>query len=561
MLRSADVRMPLVEAEDGAAAIAQLQQQTFDAILLDYHLPDGDGLSLVRQVRHLGFSLPMIVLTEQGDEEVAVEVMKAGASDYFAKGKLVPKTLCHSLINAVRIQRAEIQAAEANQRLRESDFNLIHADDRPQVLQAITAHLKQGTPFDVEFRIRHASGDYRYCTSRGKAQRNANGTLFRMSGIVSDITARKRTEEKLNSRVQQQVAIAQLGQQALQQTDLPSLMHAAVTLVAQNLRVPYVKVTELLPDQETLLLKAGVGWKPGLVGQATLPADRRSQAGYTLLCGKPVICDDLNQEDRFHQFSLHREHGLVSGISVIIQTQEETFGVFSAYSNTFRLFTREDVNFLQAIANILASAIDQQRSEAALRQSEQNLRQTLNLLAQHQRQLRTLQQLTDLLNRRLTNLPELLQVMVTAMCTAIPNAEFGLIVLQNSTTKLLELTAVTGTGTHHLQLSEPFAPGEGLLGEIFLTGNSRLIQVNQRDGEMGRRGDGEKKLEESSKFNPSLFPLSRRSGLLRSSRHRWAGWVCWRSGTGRIQMGLIRTTCDYWRRLGNRRRSPSPTPS
>ncbi|HEY9858022.1 MAG TPA: PAS domain S-box protein [Candidatus Obscuribacterales bacterium] len=120
-LKAAGLSLELLEVSSYSSAIALLQQQPFDCVLLDYRLPDGDGLTLVRTVREAGIQTALIVLTGQGDEQIAVELMKAGASDYLSKGKIVPESLSRSLRNAIRLCRAEMQAAAANQRLRESE--------------------------------------------------------------------------------------------------------------------------------------------------------------------------------------------------------------------------------------------------------------------------------------------------------------------------------------------------------------------------------------------------------------------------------------------------------
>ncbi|MBW4490895.1 MAG: PAS domain S-box protein [Trichocoleus desertorum ATA4-8-CV12] len=120
-LQAAGLSLELLEVGSYSAAIALLQQQPFDCVLLDYQLPDGDGLTLVKTVREAGIQTALIVLTSQGDEQIAVELMKAGASDYLSKGKLAPESLSRSLRNAIRLCRAEIQAAAANQKLRESE--------------------------------------------------------------------------------------------------------------------------------------------------------------------------------------------------------------------------------------------------------------------------------------------------------------------------------------------------------------------------------------------------------------------------------------------------------
>lgn len=93
-------------------------------------------------------------------------------------------------------------------------------------------------------------------------------------------------------------------------------MDEAVAVVARALDVECCKVLELLPDGQAFLLRAGVGWKDGCVGLATVGAGRDSQAGYTLLSSEPVIVQDLRTETRFSGPPLLHDHGVVSGMSV-----------------------------------------------------------------------------------------------------------------------------------------------------------------------------------------------------------------------------------------------------
>jgi len=112
-LLSSDLNVEIAEADRGAEALARLVSESFDGVLLDFHLPDANGLEIVHEARARGIATPIIMLTGYGDEPVAVDLMKAGASDYLPKAKLTPEALARTLRNAGRIRRAEADAARA----------------------------------------------------------------------------------------------------------------------------------------------------------------------------------------------------------------------------------------------------------------------------------------------------------------------------------------------------------------------------------------------------------------------------------------------------------------
>lgn len=133
-LKKASLPMELSEAVNYAEAIALLKTNPFDCVFLDYQLPDQDGLILVRDARQLGLLVPLVVLTGQGDEQIAVELMKAGATDYLSKSRITPERLEQVLRNAIRVYRAEMKVVVANQQLRESN-ELLKRQNRELELQ------------------------------------------------------------------------------------------------------------------------------------------------------------------------------------------------------------------------------------------------------------------------------------------------------------------------------------------------------------------------------------------------------------------------------------------
>ena len=194
--------------------------------------------------------------------------------------------------------------------------------------------------------------------------------LAALGSQIGQFSERKRAEEALEARARQQAAVAELGQRALATPDLDAVLDQTVAVVARTLDVEYCKVLELLPDGDALLLRAGVGWRAGTVGQATVPAGRDSQAGYTLLSDEPVVVEDVAAETRFAFPPLVREHGVVSAMSVVIPGRERPFGVLQADSARRRSFTGDDAYFLQAVANVLAAAIERRAFEQQLAREE-----------------------------------------------------------------------------------------------------------------------------------------------------------------------------------------------
>lgn len=128
-LLKTDLDVDLSEAEDGETALSILKTHQFDCIFVDYLLPDQDGLALAKQLQQLQVDAPFVVLTGQGDEQIAVEVMKAGAADYLSKHRISPTTLARTIRRAIRLHRAEHAVQAANQKLQVTNDQLRQQND------------------------------------------------------------------------------------------------------------------------------------------------------------------------------------------------------------------------------------------------------------------------------------------------------------------------------------------------------------------------------------------------------------------------------------------------
>jgi two-component sensor histidine kinase len=174
------------------------------------------------------------------------------------------------------------------------------------------------------------------------------------------------TERSLRLRIRQQEILAELGVLALQGPKFTDLLNHTARLTADGLDAEYCKVLEYLPAENRLLVRAGVGWHEGVVGQASVGADLASPGGFALRTGKPVISNHLENEQRFRTPELLVEHGIRRAMNVILQGDGLPFGVLEVDSRSEGEFSEHDIAFLQGAANILGMAIEQQRFQQKL---------------------------------------------------------------------------------------------------------------------------------------------------------------------------------------------------
>jgi GAF domain-containing protein/CheY-like chemotaxis protein len=215
----------------------------------------------------------------------------------------------------------------------------------------------------------------------------------------------RRAMQELEIHAKRQALVAELSQIALAGLDLTTLMQETVALVSHSLEVEYCDILELLPDENTLRLVAGVGWHSGLVGQATISASSDSQAWYTLRSQETAIVTDFSTETRFGKPQLPHNNPIVSGTSLLIHGKEHPFGVLEVYTTKTRTFSKEDVYFLLAVTNMLATAIERQKFEDVLRGNEQRSQ----LFADVTLKIRQSLQIDEILQTSVTEVQKLLQ--------------------------------------------------------------------------------------------------------------------------------------------------------
>jgi two-component sensor histidine kinase len=177
------------------------------------------------------------------------------------------------------------------------------------------------------------------------------------------------TERSLRQRIRQQEILAELGVFALQGAPFLDLLSHTARLTAEGLEAEFCKVLEHRPEDNRLVVRAGVGWEEGIVGSASVGADLESPAGFALRTGKPVISNHLDNEDRFRTPELLVTHGIRRAMNVILQGDGSPFGVLEVDSRSEGEFSERDIAFLQGAANVLGMAIERERYERQLKEA------------------------------------------------------------------------------------------------------------------------------------------------------------------------------------------------
>ncbi|MFN4122843.1 MAG: response regulator [Flavobacteriales bacterium] len=123
-LKKTGIDIKLCSASNAEQCLEILKNKSYDCIFFDYQLPGTDGLTLLKKVRAIGIAAPIAVLTSQGDEKIAVEMMKAGAFDYFPKAEVNPETLARVIRQGIILNKINRDKEEAEKALRENNQKL-----------------------------------------------------------------------------------------------------------------------------------------------------------------------------------------------------------------------------------------------------------------------------------------------------------------------------------------------------------------------------------------------------------------------------------------------------
>ncbi|MDP1569160.1 MAG: PAS domain S-box protein [Vicinamibacterales bacterium] len=220
-----------------------------------------------------------------------------------------------------------------------------------------------GERFRAEFSLTSARGEPLLVAATISALRNPHGARVGTLVVAYDIGPIKRVEAELRGRARQQAAVAALGQRALAGIDVRLILDQAAALVAHTLDVPLAAVLEHGAEADEFVLRAAVGWPDEAIDVLAIPARRGSHAALPLASGRPLVVEDLEADDAIGpdpMLDAMDIHGLVA---VVIHGSGRPFGILAVYTRERRAFSRDDVHFLQAVANVIGASTDRVQAE------------------------------------------------------------------------------------------------------------------------------------------------------------------------------------------------------
>ncbi len=177
------------------------------------------------------------------------------------------------------------------------------------------------------------------------------------------------TGSMLGYRLEQQAVLSNFGMEALKSSSVGDLLDSAARAAARGMRASLSKILEYRTVEKDLLIRAGVGWRGGVIGKVSFGADLESPAGFAFHTGSPVISNHLAGEVHFRTPVLMIEHGVKRAINVLITYGAGRWGVLEVDSSSAGEFEAADLAFLQGLANFIGVALDRQVAEDKLSQA------------------------------------------------------------------------------------------------------------------------------------------------------------------------------------------------
>lgn len=281
----------ILEAELGSEGLELWQKHNIDGIFLDYLLPDIDGIEFLQELHNFSklTNFPVVMLTGQGNQAIAVQAMKAGASDYIIKGKVTPEELRLAINSAIDKFNLLIQLQQSQQHLQlaldaslmatwewnlqkntficsqlltevlgfpentclttyESFLENIHSEDKDVLDRAVKYAISERSDYKLEFSHQRRDGSTAWINARGKVYCDIRNEPVRVIATFTDITESKLQEQQTQQFFLKERLVYQIAQQVRQSLDLSEILETTVRQVRLLLNCDRVLIFQFALD-------------------------------------------------------------------------------------------------------------------------------------------------------------------------------------------------------------------------------------------------------------------------------------------------------------------------
>lgn len=198
--------------------------------------------------------------------------------------------------------------------------------------------------------------------------------LRAVAASLGQAIARERAEESLELRARQQSALAELSRLVVTHVEESTLVRAC-DMIIERVGVQHAVFFDLDAAQQVLRFRAGNRWFPDSL--LTLPVTASTHGAECVARNETVIVSDYVTDTRFASARSLLDWGVRSGLVVPVSSSRGCLGVLTAHSREKRTFAEDDIRFVEAVANILAEALERDEARRDLAMSEDRYREVV----------------------------------------------------------------------------------------------------------------------------------------------------------------------------------------
>jgi two-component system cell cycle sensor histidine kinase/response regulator CckA len=266
----------------------------------------------------------------------------------------------------------------------------LHPDDLPPTLARLEWYLAHPVGIhEVEFRMRHKDGSWRWMYSRGELYRDATGKPARMIGCHVDVTERTQSEHHIRQLNRTYAVLSDINQLIVRERDAAALFEGACRIAVDEggFLLAWIGLREDVSRRLVLVAHAGAGPETLDIVRMFLEAQGSpngcAHTFEAFTTGQPSICNDIGSDPRASHWAQHAvARGYRAMASLPLSRGSETIGTFNLYAPDPDFFDESEVGLLSQLAADISFGLEAQRqderrgaAERALRASEERFRE------------------------------------------------------------------------------------------------------------------------------------------------------------------------------------------